>query len=92
MILHLSREVSNDNCSKVIKCSVIIYYIDVWTPVQEEILGLIHESTNSVDNNAAAVMKEGKIVGHFPFNLGLVVSLFLRRDVNKALLVLLEGK
>ena len=59
--------------------------------MQDEILRLIPESTNSVDSNAAAVMK-GRIVGHVPFNLALVFSLFLRRDVNKALLELLEGK
>ena len=45
----------------------------------------------TVDSNAAAVMK-GQIVGHVPFNLALVISLFLRRDVNKALLDLLEEK
>ena len=54
--------------------------MDVWTPVQDEILRLIHECTNSVDSNAAAVMKERQIVGHVPFNLALVISLFLRRD------------
>ena len=59
---------------KVLKCSVIIYY-DVWTPVQDEILRLIHECTNSVDSNAAAVMKEQKLVGYVPFNLALVISL-----------------
>ena len=45
--------------------------MDVWTPVQDEILRLIHECTNSVDNNAAVVMKEGQIVDHVPFNLAL---------------------
>ena len=55
------------------------HYMDVWTPVQDEILRLIHECTNSVDSNAAAVMK-GQTVGHVPFNLALVISLFLRRD------------
>ena len=64
--------------------------MDVWTPVQDEILRLIHECTNSVDSNAAAGMKE-RIIGHVPFNLALVISLFLRRDVNKVLLELLEG-
>ena len=59
--------------------------------MQDKILRLIHEFTNSGDNNAAAVMK-GRIVGHVPFNLALVISLFLRRDVNKAFLELLEEK
>ena len=61
--------------------------MDVSTPVQDEILRLIHECTNSVDSNAAAVMKGQIIVGHVPFNLALVISLFLRRHVNKALLI-----
>ena len=55
-------------------------YMDVWTPVQDEILRLIPEFINSVDSNAVAVMKEGQIIGHVPFNLA---PLFLRRDVNK---------
>ena len=38
----------------------------------------------SVDRNAVAVMKEGQVVGHVPYNLAPIVSLFLRRDVNKA--------
>ena len=48
-------------------------------------LRLIPEPTNySVNRNAVAVMKEGQIVGHVPFNLSTIISLFLRRDVNKA--------
>ena len=42
--------------------------MDVWALVQDEILRLIHERTNSVDSNAAAVMK-GRIVGHDVMNL-----------------------
>ena len=42
--------------SQVLKCS-ILFITDVWTPVQDEMLRLIHECTNSVDSNAAAVMK-----------------------------------
>ena len=60
--------------------------------MQDELLRLIHECTNSVDSNAAVVMKEGQILGHVPFILALVTSMLLRRDVNKALLELLEGK
>ena len=67
-------------------------YMDVWTPVQGEILlRLIPESTNSVNSNTVAVMK-GRIVGHVPFNLALVISLFLRRDVNKAFARVTGGK
>ena len=58
--------------------------MDVWTPVEDEMLRLIPEPSNSVDRNAVAVMKEGEVVGHVPYNLAPVVSLFLRRDVNKA--------
>ena len=37
-----------------------------------------------MNRNAVAVMKEGQIVGHVPFNLSTIISLFLRKDVNKA--------
>ena len=66
----------------MLKCSVII----IWMcgPLLQE--RLIHECTNSVDSNAAAVIK------FLSFILALVTSMFLRRDVNKALLELMEGK
>ena len=67
-------------------------YINIWTPVQDEILRLIPEPANSVDRNAVAVMKEGRVVGHVPFNLALIISLFLRRDVNKAFVRVTGGK
>ena len=60
--------------------------------MQDEILRLINECTNSVGSNAAAVMKEGQIVGHVPFNLALVILTVLEKRLNKALLELLEGK
>lgn len=59
-------------------------YMDVWTPVEDEMLRLIPEPSNSVDRNAVAVMKEDQVVGHIPYNLAPIVSLFLKRDVNKA--------
>ena len=59
-------------------------YMDVWTPVEDEMLRLIPEPTNPGDKNAVAVMKEEQIVGHVPFKLSTIISLFLRRDVNKA--------
>ena len=69
----------------MLKCSVQNHLLeDIWTPVEDEMLRLIPEPTNSVDRNAVAVMKEGQIVGHVPFNLSPIISLFLRRDVNKA--------
>ena len=52
--------------------------MSIWTP---EILTLIPEPVNSVDRNAVAVMKEGRVVGYVPFNMVPIISLFLRRDV-----------
>ena len=37
-----------------------------------------------MDRNAVEVMREGRVVGHVPFNLAPIISLFLRRSVNKA--------
>ena len=67
-------------------------YMDIWTPVEDGMLRLIPEITDSVDRNAVAVMKEGQIVGHVPFNLSPIISLFLRRDVNKAFARVTEEK
>ena len=58
--------------------------MDVWTPVEDKMLKLIPEPSDSVDRNAVACMKEGQVVGHVPYNLFPIVSLFLRRNVNKA--------
>ena len=41
-------------------------YMATWTPVEDEVLRVIPEPTNSVDRNAVAVMKEEHIVGHVP--------------------------
>ena len=68
------------------------YMHDIWTPVEDEMLRLIPEPTNSVDRNAVAVIKEGQTVGHVPFNLSPIISLFLRRDVNKAFARVTGGK
>ena len=83
----------------MLKCSVLTYfitgyhaYISIWTPVQDEILRLIPEPANSVDRNAVVVMNEGRVVGHIPFNLAPIISLFLRRDVNKAFARVTGGK
>ena len=66
--------------------------MDIWTPVEDEMLRLMPEPTNSVDRNAVAVMKEEQIVGHVPFNLSAIISLFLRRDVHKAFARVAGGK
>lgn len=67
-------------------------YMDIWTPVQDEMLRLIPEPTNSRDRNAVAVTKEDQIVGHVPFSLSPTVALFLKRDVNKAVARVTGGK
>ena len=59
-------------------------YMEVWTPVQDEMLLLKREPTNVADRNAVAVFKEDQVVGHVPFNLAPNISLFLKRDINKA--------
>ena len=60
--------------------------------MQDEILRLIPEPANSVNRNAVAVMKEGRVVGHAPYNLAPIISLFLRRDVYKAFARVTGGK
>ena len=67
-------------------------YMNIWTPVQDEILRLIPEPANSVDRNTVAVMKEEQVVSHVPFNLAPIISLFLRRNVNKAFARVTGGK
>ena len=59
-------------------------YMEVWTPAEDEMLLLKREPTNVADRNAVAVYKDDQVVGHVPFNLASSISLFLKRDVNKA--------
>ncbi len=59
-------------------------YKDVWTPVVGEVLLLKREPNNVRDNCAVAVLKEGQVVGHIPYNISAIVSHFLSRDNNKA--------
>ena len=59
-------------------------YMELWTPVQDEMLILKREPTNVADKNAVAVYKEDQVVGHVPFNLAPSISLFLKRDIKKA--------
>ena len=56
-------------------------YLDVWTLVEDEMLRLIPQPSNSVDRNTIAVLK---IVCHVPYCLAPIVSLFSKWDVNKA--------
>jgi len=41
-------------------------HMDIWTPLEDEMLRLIPEPTNSVDGNAVAVMEEGQVEAMFP--------------------------
>ena len=59
-------------------------YIDVWNPVQGEVLLVKREPTNCIDPNAVAVCKEDIVVGHVPNSVAKTLSQFLRRDFNKA--------
>ena len=45
-----------------------------------------------MDRKAVVVMNEGRVVGHVPFNLAPIISLFLKRDVNKAFARVTGGK
>jgi len=59
-------------------------YMEIWSPVRDEVLLVKRETTNHKDGNAVAVMKESVVVGHVPHNLASSMSHFLRRDTNKA--------
>ena len=59
-------------------------YMELWTPVQDEMLILKREPTNVADRNAVAVFRKDHVVGHVPFTLAPSISLFLKRDVSKA--------
>ncbi len=50
-----------------------------WPPVLNEELVLKRELTNARDSNAVVVLKDDSIVGHAPFNLTHVISVFLRK-------------
>ena len=56
----------------------------LWEPTIGEVLQAKPEPTNSEHNRAVAVLQDGVIVGHVPFNLASRLFQFLRRDVNKA--------
>jgi hypothetical protein len=59
-------------------------YQEKWHPLQGDILPLAREPNNSTDKLAVAVIKNGDVVGHVPYNLVPTLSLFLKRDFNKA--------
>lgn len=84
----MASQVAATNTLEVLRISSYIRgyhaYMDVWTPVQDEMLILKREPTNVADRNAVAVYKDDQVVGHVPFNLAPSFSHFLKRDVNKA--------
>ena len=56
--------------------------MDKWEYEVGEVLPLRREPENEVDDDAVAIMKDGEVVGHVPFNLTRPISQFLQRDVN----------
>ena len=57
-------------------------YKEDWAPTTGEELVLRRELENDKDHYAVAVVKDGEIVGHVPYNLSRTVSHFLRRTCN----------
>ena len=55
-----------------------------WTPFQGEVLQLKREPDNCADKCAVAIIKDGIVVGHVPYNLAPTFSQFLKREFNKA--------
>ena len=53
--------------------------MDKW---EYEVLPLRRKPENEVHDDAVAIMKDGQVVGHVPFNLTRPISQFLQRDVN----------
>ena len=58
-------------------------YIDIWTATVGDMLILKREPDNAKDVHAVAVLKDGQVVGHIPYNLSPTIEMFLRRDSNK---------
>ena len=48
-------------------------------------LQLKQEPDNCADKCAAAIIKDGTVVGHVPYNLAPTFSQFLKRKLNKAM-------
>ncbi len=57
-------------------------YKEDWIPTTGEQLVLRREPGNPKDHRAVAIIKDGEIVGHVPFNISSTVSQFLRRAYN----------
>ena len=76
----------------VLFSEVVLYLLNVFNLFFVTCNTLYMNQSNNCDWNAVAVMKEGQIIGHVPFNLSPIISLFLRRDVNKAFARVTGGK
>ena len=89
----LSRTFENLHCLEI-QSFVRGYhsYMDNWTPVIGQTLLVKREPTNPKDKYAVAVYEEDWVVGHVPYNLAPLLSLFLARDVNKAFAEVIGGK
>lgn len=57
-------------------------YCHLWTPTIGQVLQLKRQPDNYVDKYAVAIVLEGRVVGHVPYNLAKCVSQFLSRDAN----------
>ena len=70
----MAASASQVGSSQSVKCSTFIRgyhaYMDIWTPIEDEMLRLIPEPINFVDRNAVAVMNR-------PYSLQLGYTLCL---------------
>ena len=58
-------------------------YKEDWSPAVGDVLLLQRDPLNEKDRNAVAIVRDGSVVGHVPFNLAPLFSHFLRRELNK---------
>ena len=63
-------------------------YCHIWpNPSIGKCLVMRPEPDNSTDRSAVAVIKQGQVVGHVPYNAARVIAHFLRRECNKGVVV-----
>ena len=81
---------STGSGSRPVDCTEVNSYIrgyhaykDDWTPFIGEQLTIRRQPENPVDHSAVAVIKDGEVVGHIPYNISSTVFQFLRRDCNQ---------
>ena len=56
---------------------MVTTFIDMWTPLIDEILFCDREEDNSEDSFAISVIKDGNIVGHVPREASRIVWYFI---------------